>query len=165
MERDRRPVALDAYVDHPAVAHTPGQRLGRLELDDAVRVVDGERCLVEERQREEAADPGEVRREAARVEDADAVVGALEPAERERRRRRERDRDLLAGHPPAAEGGAGRRAADCVGERGAEQRQPDPRVDHEARLDRAVDRDRHGHEVVQVLEGWHGGDANTLTPP
>ena len=137
------------------------QRLGRLELDDAVRVVDGERRLVEERQREEAADPGEVRREAARVEDADAVV-ACARARRTRASSAPRARPRPpAGHAPAVEGGAGRRAADCVGERGAEERQPDPGVDHEARLDRAVDRDGHRHEWCRYSKG---GTAATLTP-
>ena len=55
----------------------------------------------------------------------------------------------------AAVGDAGRGAADGVGNRGCDQRQPDAGVEHEARLDRAVDRDGHRHEVLQVIERDH----------
>ena len=81
------------------------------------------------------------------------VLFALAPAEAEREPARERD-----GLAAEWVGGdvTGRPECDRLAGPGGEIGQ---RVVGD-QTDALVD-----HEVVQVLEGWHGGDANTLTRP
>jgi hypothetical protein len=152
---DRRPVAVERDRHRDAGRDARGERLRRLDDERLPRVVDRERRLGEEREREEAADVAERRGEAAHVEEADVDAGARRAREGDGRRGAERNRDLLAGHAPASERGAVLLDARERGQRVAHERQADPRVDDERRLDLA-DRDRHRDEVLQVLEADRG---------
>ncbi|HET6682721.1 MAG TPA: hypothetical protein VFG75_03420 [Gaiella sp.] len=97
-ERDeRRSPALQPYGYRDAVRDAFGECLPRIDADEAVLIVDGERRLLEECERGEAVDRRVRVREPGRVEHPDDITVANVGAQGDPRRLGQRNADLPSG--------------------------------------------------------------------
>ena len=120
---------MNAVTDGPSrsTSSATGDAAARAaEPHDGVLVVDRERLLVEEGEREEAVDLAELRREAGHVQHADLDVLTPKLVELQRRQPRERQLDLLPGHALPGERPRSNRDARPLRERRRDDRQADP---------------------------------------